>query len=91
MHASSEKAADIRSASKEEIILDGELCAIIIAANYDEEGIRFFTSGDLSQQLASMSYPRGKGRWQKELAPEHGMRRLEFITKIGMGRKYNIP
>jgi mannose-6-phosphate isomerase-like protein (cupin superfamily) len=46
--------------SKEEIVLDGELCAIIILANYDQQGIQFFTSDELSQQLASMSYERGK-------------------------------
>lgn len=44
---------------KEEIILDGELCAIIILADYDQQGIQFFTSDELSQQLASMSYPQG--------------------------------
>jgi hypothetical protein len=44
----------------EEILIDGELCAIIVPANFDEPGIQFFTSNDLSQQLASMSYPPGK-------------------------------
>ena len=45
---------------KEEIVIDGQLCAIILSANYDEPGIRFFTSNELSQQLASMSYAKGK-------------------------------
>jgi hypothetical protein len=45
---------------KEEIILDGQLCAIILPANYDEVGIQFYTSNDLSLQLASMSYSAGK-------------------------------
>jgi hypothetical protein len=45
---------------KQEIILDGELCAIILPASYDEPGIEFFTSNELSQQLASMSYSVGK-------------------------------
>lgn len=45
---------------KEEIIIDGQLCAIILKADFDEPGIHFFTSGDLSQQLASMSYAPGK-------------------------------
>ena len=45
---------------KEEIILDGRLCAIILPANHHETGIQFYTSNDLSQQLASMSYPAGK-------------------------------
>jgi len=45
---------------KEEIIIDGQLYAIILPASYDEAGIQFFTSNDLSQQLASMSYSPGK-------------------------------
>ena len=45
---------------KEEILIDGELCAIIVPASFDEPGIQFFTSNDLSQQLASMSYAPGK-------------------------------
>jgi mannose-6-phosphate isomerase-like protein (cupin superfamily) len=45
---------------KEEIIIDGQLCAIILRAEFDEPGIHFFTSNDLSQQLASMSYAPGK-------------------------------
>jgi hypothetical protein len=45
---------------KEEIIIDGQLCAIILKADYDESGIQFFTANDLSQQLASMSYKPGK-------------------------------
>jgi len=45
---------------KEEIIIDGQLCAIILRAEYDEGGIQFFTSNELSQQLASMSYKPGK-------------------------------
>ena len=45
---------------KEEILIDGDLCAIIVPASFDESGIQFFTSNDLSQQLASMSYAPGK-------------------------------
>ena len=45
---------------KQEIIIDGQLCAIILRAEFDEPGIHFFTSNDLSQQLASMSYAPGK-------------------------------
>jgi mannose-6-phosphate isomerase-like protein (cupin superfamily) len=45
---------------REEIIVDGQLCAIILRAAYDERGIQFFTPPNLSQQLASMSYPAGK-------------------------------
>jgi hypothetical protein len=45
---------------KEEVIIDGQLCAIILPADFDEPGIHFLTSNDLSQQLASMSYEHGK-------------------------------
>ncbi len=45
---------------KEDIIINGQLCAIILRAEYDESGIQFFTSNELSQQLASMSYRPGK-------------------------------
>jgi mannose-6-phosphate isomerase-like protein (cupin superfamily) len=45
---------------KEDIIIDGQLCAIVLGAAYDESGIQFFTANDLSQQLASMSYKPGK-------------------------------
>jgi len=45
---------------KEEIVIDGHLCAIILSADFDEPGIQFFTSNELSQQLASMSYSAGK-------------------------------
>ena len=43
----------------EELRIDGELCAIILPARYDEPGIQFFTPGELFQQLASMSYSTG--------------------------------
>ena len=45
---------------KEEIFIDGQLCAIVLGADYDKSGIQFFTSNELSQQLASMSYKPGK-------------------------------
>lgn len=62
----------------EEIRIDGELCAIILPAAFDKPGIQFFTSGDLSQQLASMSYQPGK------LIPAHthnAVRREVFYTQ----------
>jgi mannose-6-phosphate isomerase-like protein (cupin superfamily) len=46
--------------AEEKVFVDGELCAIILPAEFDRGGIMFFTSAELSQQLASMSYPRGK-------------------------------
>jgi hypothetical protein len=45
---------------KEEIVIDGHLCAIILPISLDEPGIQFFTSHEFSQQLASMSYATGK-------------------------------
>jgi mannose-6-phosphate isomerase-like protein (cupin superfamily) len=45
---------------KEDIVIDGQLCAIIVKADYDENGIQFFTANEMSQQLASMSYRPGK-------------------------------
>lgn len=37
-----------------------KLLAIIIPSEYDNSGIHFFTSNDLSQQLAYMKHPAGK-------------------------------
>lgn len=45
---------------KEDIIIDGQLYAILLRGSYDQPGIQFFTSDELSQQLASMSYSPGK-------------------------------
>lgn len=39
----------------------GELLAIILRSTYRESGIHFLTSNDLSQQLAFMHHPAGKG------------------------------
>jgi mannose-6-phosphate isomerase-like protein (cupin superfamily) len=50
----------VEPAMKEDIVLDGKLCAIILTAGFDKPGIQFFTRNELSQQLASMSYPAGK-------------------------------
>lgn len=44
----------------EEICIDGRLLALIVRAEHDVEGVQFFTSNELSQQLAAMSYARGK-------------------------------
>jgi len=63
---------------KEEIVLDGQLCAIILRAAYDEPGIQFFTPREFSQQLASMSYPAGR------IIPVHThnpVRRDVFLTQ----------
>jgi len=39
---------------------NGKLLAIIIPGNFNKPGIHFFTSNDLSQQLAYMNHPAGK-------------------------------
>ena len=62
----------------DEVRIDGELCAIILPARYDEPGIQFFTRSELSQQLASMSYSAGK------IIPAHThnpVRREVFYTQ----------
>src|SRR5690348_14909279 len=63
---------------KEEIFIEEQLCAIILKAEYDEQGIEFFTPSGYPQQLASMSYPVGK------VIPAHAhnpVRREVFLTQ----------
>jgi hypothetical protein len=43
----------------ENIIHQESIYAIIIRANYEKEGISFFTSDDFSQQLGYMKRPKG--------------------------------
>lgn len=38
---------------------DDRMLALILRAGYHQEGIRFFTPGDFSQQLGYMNRPRG--------------------------------
>lgn len=44
----------------EQITSDDELLAIIVRSSFDRPGIHFFTSNELSQQLAFMHHPSGK-------------------------------
>lgn len=44
----------------EEIEKDGDLLALIVYHDYSEQGIRFFTPNELSQQLAYMRHGVGK-------------------------------
>lgn len=44
----------------ETIEKNGKLLAIIIDSKFKKDGIHFFTSNDLSQQLAYMNHPVGK-------------------------------
>jgi mannose-6-phosphate isomerase-like protein (cupin superfamily) len=43
----------------EKIIWDGKLLALILRANYRQDGIHFFTPDDFSQQLGYMNRPEG--------------------------------
>lgn len=44
----------------EEIKNGKELLAIIVRSTYHQDGVKFFTPDNLSQQLAYMSHPAGK-------------------------------
>ena len=44
----------------ETVYFQTEVLAIIVRKDFHKEGIHFFTSNDLSQQLAYMSHPTGK-------------------------------
>ena len=44
----------------EQITNNKQLLSIIVRDSYHKEGISFFTSDDLSQQLAFMCHPQGK-------------------------------
>jgi mannose-6-phosphate isomerase-like protein (cupin superfamily) len=44
----------------EKIETAGAILAIIVRRQFDSPGIHFFTSGDLSQQLAHMRHPTGQ-------------------------------
>lgn len=43
----------------ENICLDGRILATLLRASYHEQGIKFFTPNDYSQQLAYMNRPQG--------------------------------
>lgn len=43
----------------ETIVHDGNTLAIVLRANYRQDGIRFFTPDEFSQQLAYMNRPSG--------------------------------
>ena len=44
----------------EEIIHHKELLAIIVRDNFKKQGVTFFTTNELSQQLAFIEHPKGK-------------------------------
>jgi mannose-6-phosphate isomerase-like protein (cupin superfamily) len=52
--------AGLRENDVEHIQVEGLLCATIVRSGFREPGIKFFTSDELSQQLAFMRHPTGK-------------------------------
>lgn len=44
----------------EKVIIDEKIYAIIIKAQYQKDGVSFFTPDEFSQQLAYMKHPVGK-------------------------------
>lgn len=44
----------------EQIIDRNQLLAIIVSQKFDQPGVHFFTSGEMSQQLAYIQHPIGK-------------------------------
>jgi hypothetical protein len=89
---------------REEIVLDGELCAIIIFASFDERGVQFFTPPNFSQQLGSMSYSAGwiipahiNNPLRREVFRTHealfirkGKLRVDFYSDKGEYRKSRV-
>ena len=44
----------------EEVVIHGDVVAIIVRKDFQKQGIHFFTPNDYSQQLAYMSHQTGK-------------------------------
>ena len=43
----------------EEIMIDGEVVALLLRDDFDDKGVTFFTPGEFSQQVAYMRHPEG--------------------------------
>jgi len=83
----------------EELKINNEIIAIIIYAEYNKDGIEFFTPGDFSQQLGYMKNKKGDSiqehthvlhkreikYTQETLLIKSGKVRINFFTK---GKKY---
>jgi mannose-6-phosphate isomerase-like protein (cupin superfamily) len=50
----------LRAAPVEKVEHNGEMYALIVRDEFSKPGVNFFTSGELSQQLAYMQHPAGK-------------------------------
>lgn len=64
----------------QEILKDHNILAIILRANYQSEGIKFFTPKEFSQQLGYMNRPKG----YKIPAHMHNrvVRNIEFTNEV---------
>jgi len=76
------------------IEFEGQLLALIVSHRYQKPGVSFFTTGDLSQQLAFFRYPAGHSidshvhnpvqrevhRTQETLFVRRGKIRVDFYT-----------
>ncbi len=85
----------------EKISHKNQLLAVIVGREYNEPGIHFFTPGELSQQLAYMSYSAGKviephvhnpvrrevQYTQETLFIRRGQLRVDFTAKTGTTSK----
>lgn len=79
----------------EQVVLGGQLLALILRNNFNQPGIHFFTPNDFSQQLAYMKHPKGyeidshvhkavprKIEWTQEaLFIKRGRVRVDFYDK----------
>tara|TARA_R110002012_G_scaffold220618_1_gene392260 strand:+ start:11383 stop:11805 length:423 start_codon:yes stop_codon:yes gene_type:complete len=64
---------------------NNKMIALIIPANYEKDGLEFFTPNDFSQQLAYMKHPKGK-----QIEPHvHNlvMREVRFTQEVLIIRK----
>jgi mannose-6-phosphate isomerase-like protein (cupin superfamily) len=60
MREGEKKRTELSAGYIEQIIDEGLVCATIVRAEFREPGVNFFTSDELSQQLAFMRHPAGK-------------------------------
>jgi mannose-6-phosphate isomerase-like protein (cupin superfamily) len=69
---------EMKNPTIENIVNGLEPIALIIRAGFDEPGIKFFTPPNFSQQVASMTHPKGK-----KIAPHvhNFMSRQVFFTQ----------
>jgi mannose-6-phosphate isomerase-like protein (cupin superfamily) len=71
----------------ENVVVDGNLYAIIVRRDFRKPGVHFFTPGDFSQQVGYMAHPAGH-RIQPHLHREalRSVRRTQEVLVIRTGR-----